>query len=217
MFSHESDQSAGAFVTSFVAVGQEGAGRFRVKVNVMGGSTGPDPSTILEIGKLERKATQHENSTFAQVVADMKSITDTIVNEFEASAQDFVNSLVGATSSLSRHGLRGSHTSLAFLETYGSPGTLPNQVPVRVVANDVAYPTVSSLVQDMGVRRSVSEKLARMPVHEFDRPHLQLHFAHRSLSHKLFLHALRFTSISAWFIDVGKKPNAEDPCRFSEG
>ena len=49
-----------------------------------------------------------------------------------------------------------------------SPEGLPKQLNVRVGAADVAFPTISSLVQDMESRRDASESLARERVLEME-------------------------------------------------
>lgn len=79
-----------------------------------------------------------ERDLFKQAKSDLAGITDALLIELENRLRAKLDAFVGAVKSK----LRMS----GFLAT----AQLPKPTPVRVVAADVPYPTVISLVQDHG-------------------------------------------------------------------
>lgn len=142
--------------SNLIGDGVAGGDRYRVKVNVVADAKLPDPFVKSAVDAMEQTASEREKASFAQVISDMSSITDMVVNELEASSQNYVNLLLGGSS------LRQTAGRIATSFLSSSAGGLPNQVPVRVVANDIPYPTTASMVQDMESRRDISENLERV-------------------------------------------------------
>merc|ERR1712032_908799 len=155
--------------SSFLAIGQTPeetvsayGDKLSVKVRVSPIAP-PGPSLKPKIDVIEHNRMDNEKHMIDQAVAEMDGLTDVVLNELQAQIQvqldNFMDHAVGKMlSKRSSHAVgfikRDEHTS-------SRSEDLPKQANVRVVASDIAYPTISSMVQDMETRRDLSEDLER--------------------------------------------------------
>ena len=122
----------------------------------------PDPVLKGRIGEVEQKRADAEAQMFEQATAEMKDLTQVVLSELENQLQLSVNTLLGRVRAAAKPGA----ASASFLggAARQSPEGLPKQLNVRVGAADVAFPTISSLVQDMESRRDASSSLSSSAV-----------------------------------------------------
>lgn len=149
------EQFASKGTASFLAHRQRVAfpeAKSSVRLNV-GRAPPLDGSIIGSIDAMEHKRSEQDKARNEQVAAEMDALTRLVVNELEASINEEVAAALGRGEAQGTSGLSLSN----FAEF--SQNRLPAQANVRVVAADVPYPTVASLVQDMEARRDVSEQL----------------------------------------------------------
>lgn len=127
-----------------------------VRVNVLPVSP-PDASLKEQIDTIEHKRSEAEKKMFQSALGEVKSLTDFMINELEAQLHVHLDPLGVSRAFTQRQ-------SASFLEH--EEAQLPAQSHVRIVPNDVAYPTVESMVQAMETRRDTTENLARQRVFE---------------------------------------------------
>lgn len=127
-----------------------GSSVLSVKVNVLPANP-PDPALRPAIDNLESLRADREKDMFETAVAEFSALTAFVVNELEAQIDSHINSIAGASSTL----LANRREASAFLQQ------IPAQANVRVVPADVAYPSVSSMVQGSEDRRDIAENVER--------------------------------------------------------
>jgi len=122
-----------------------------VKVNVAPASP-PDPSLRARIDNVEyQRSKKEKDNLFESALAEVKALTDFILSELEVQIRRNVNSMVGTR-------------ALSFLQTLSEQS--PSQANVQVVPARESYPTVASMVNDMEMRRDLTENLERRRVLE---------------------------------------------------
>jgi hypothetical protein len=136
--------------SSFVALDNNplsDAETLSMKINVLAQHAAPDVAE--HVNNLEHTRGDMARSAVDKAKLDIHSTGDFFQREFENQIQLQVNACVGiAKASLSKRA-----------KVFRGFTRLPKQVNVRVVASDIPYPTVSSMVQDMETRRDISERL----------------------------------------------------------
>lgn len=138
-----------------------GSSVLSVKVNVLPASP-PDPSLRSAIDNLESARADHEKEMFETVSGEVGALSTFVVNELEAQLQTQIAAFAGAGA------LMHKRTPPFFLQALSEQ--LPAQANIRVLPTDLAYPTVSSMVQDAEGRRDIVENLERKRIleHELD-------------------------------------------------
>jgi hypothetical protein len=134
-----------------------GSSVLSVKVNVLPASP-PDPSLRPVIENLEGARSEKEKSMFETVSGEVSALSSFVVNELEAQLQTQVAAAAGTKALLRRR------KSPMFLQSMSKRS--PSQANVRVMPTDLAYPTVSSMVQDMEAKRDIVETLERKRILE---------------------------------------------------
>jgi len=115
-----------------------GSSVLSVKVNVVPASP-PDASLRARVDNIEyQRSDKERENVFESAFAEVRALTDFVVNELEVQIQRNVNSIVGSRAL-----------------TFRQQQSLPSQSNVRVVPTEAGYPTVASMVQDMEVRRDM--------------------------------------------------------------
>jgi len=123
-----------------------GSSVLSVKVNVVPASP-PDASLRSALDSIEyQRSDKEKENIFETALAEVKSLTDFILSEFEVQIQRQINGAIGTRAT-------------SFLQE------LPAQANVRVVPTE-GYPTVGSMAQEMEVRRDLTENLERKRVME---------------------------------------------------
>lgn len=130
-----------------------GSSALAVKVHVLPASP-PDPALRPVIDNLESHRADQEKDLFETAIGELSALTTFVVDELEAQIESHINSIAGtsAASSLGK-------AAAALFQQRGKQ--MPTQANVRVVPTDVAYPTVSSLVQGLEERRDIAENVER--------------------------------------------------------
>ena len=96
-----------------------------------------------------------ERSLFDSAIKGFDDLTDAVLSEVLAQVQQFAGKVSDGAASFAQTGFLAGELA-------------PEQANVRVVAPEVPYPTVGSLVQDMTTRRSISSALVRARLLELD-------------------------------------------------
>lgn len=133
--------------------------KMSVKINVIP-SAPLDLVVKHQIDVLESKRAETERGFFEQVQAETQSLSDLVMRELESQIGHHLDSLLGRAGIVLQVGRVAGFTGISQNRGDG----IPEQANVRVVASDVPYPTVSSLVQDMETRRDTSENLERAKI-----------------------------------------------------
>lgn len=129
-----------------------------IKVNVFP-SAPLDLTVKTRIDELDRKREDMERGFFEQAHAEMQALIDLVQTELEAQIGRHLDKLLGRQGANMAMGMHG------FAEVVRNNMTaIPQQANVKVVASDMPYPSVVSLVQDMETRRDISENLEYMKV-----------------------------------------------------
>jgi len=135
------------------------AEKLSVRVNVIP-SAPLDVVVKTHIDSIESHRTGAERDFFEQAHAEMQGLSDLVLSELEAQIVSHVDALLG------RGGVavQAPHAT-GFADVFHDrAGTIPKQAHVRIVASEVPYPTVSSLVQDLETRRDIGEHLERAQI-----------------------------------------------------
>jgi len=106
-------------------------------------------ATVQRVHAIGQHRARAERELFRQAKKDLSGITSALLAELENRLRATLN----VYGDVAKSELRPS----GFLAI----AQLPQQAPVRVVASDMPYPTVASLVQDMESRWDLSEELVR--------------------------------------------------------
>jgi len=132
------------------------AEKLSVKVNVIP-SAPLDLAIKTHIDSLESHRTEAERDFFEQAQAELQGLSELVLGELEAQIGNHVDALLG------RGGVAVQAPPVAgFADVFHErAGVIPKQAHVSVVASDVPYPTVSSLVQDLETRRDIGENLEK--------------------------------------------------------
>lgn len=121
-----------------------GSSVLSVKVNVAPASP-PDPALRASIDNIENERSEKEaTNVFESALAEVKALTDFILSELEVEIQRNVDNIVGAR-------------AVSFLQAFSEQS--PSQANVRVVPAKELYPTVASMVEEMELRRDLTESL----------------------------------------------------------
>eukprot|EP00927_Polykrikos_kofoidii_P014447 TRINITY_DN1631_c0_g1_i8.p1 TRINITY_DN1631_c0_g1~~TRINITY_DN1631_c0_g1_i8.p1 ORF type:complete len:293 (-),score=50.62 TRINITY_DN1631_c0_g1_i8:1135-2013(-) len=109
-----------------------------------------DPNVDSDLKELESKREASQNRSVDQAIESFSAITDSVVNELEAQLRQQLETASNA------------HGGASFL---GTDGKVLQQAIVKVVPSST-FPTIHSLVDDMGTRRDLMEDLDRAHVLE---------------------------------------------------
>jgi len=162
---------------SFREVRGSGGHEVATRINVLPVAS-PDASLEPEIEALERKRSDEEAALFKEAEDEMAMLTNIVEMEAEAEITQEVNGFIHAQ----KYGLSVGPGEL--LQKAGAMKFLALRQPVlssgpqlttnvRVAASDEPFPTIASMVEDLGRKRDASEGLTRARLQELQLQLLQ--------------------------------------------